>query len=461
MPRLGHKKSRNGCRQCKARHVKCDENKPCSNCARHSVACSLVAWDPNGPSPMPARVESSSSGRVVNTLSDRTRRTTNATPPLSNLVPIEDILNPTQEPTPVSSEAGSPNTDPYPFLARFVDQPEPAQQDLWVRDLELMHHWTVDSHDTISIREDISDMWRLEAPKSGIHYRFLMHQMLAFTAHHLAYLNPKSRRMYHSLGIHHQDMALKDLRPQLSEITPENAGPLFSTSALITMSVFGSKTLDFLEQPSMTPPVFDELLDIFLLMRGMSSVLSTSATYTLQSPFRPILLDSPVAVSRRPIFEDLWRLIAPLELFIEAHVLEENARTQCQHSMAEFKNIVGFCTTTYADNQELRFLVYWTIQITPDFLNMIRQRDSAALAIISLYAVVLHAAQPIYWFMNGWSQRVMRSILDVIDPIWVQAIQWQTDFILGTSPEKQKQQQHDPVPKVEQGLGQGRDDTML
>ena len=76
-PRIGHKKSRQGCAQCKRRHVKvssvlssrllpscivttipcaygghrpslrannhaqCDEESPCSNCVRHGVACSL------------------------------------------------------------------------------------------------------------------------------------------------------------------------------------------------------------------------------------------------------------------------------------------------------------------------------------------------------------------------------------------------------------------------------------
>jgi hypothetical protein len=87
MARLGHKKSRLGCRQCKARHVKvchdktawpliraepqetrekllnpkqCDELKPCSNCARHGVQCSLVTWDATSAPPNPPATHSSS-----------------------------------------------------------------------------------------------------------------------------------------------------------------------------------------------------------------------------------------------------------------------------------------------------------------------------------------------------------------------------------------------------------------
>jgi hypothetical protein len=77
-------RSRLGCRQCKARHVKvmyllvvifksldlkthilqCDELKPCSNCARHGVPCSLVIWDSKAP-PMPAASSSSSSSNAL------------------------------------------------------------------------------------------------------------------------------------------------------------------------------------------------------------------------------------------------------------------------------------------------------------------------------------------------------------------------------------------------------------
>jgi hypothetical protein len=39
----------------------CDELKPCSNCARHGVPCSLVTWDPSAPQPSPGPTPSESS----------------------------------------------------------------------------------------------------------------------------------------------------------------------------------------------------------------------------------------------------------------------------------------------------------------------------------------------------------------------------------------------------------------
>ncbi|OQD78190.1 hypothetical protein PENDEC_c001G05072 [Penicillium decumbens] len=42
-PRRSHRKSRNGCPECKTRRVKCDERYPCTNCVKHGIPCSYVA----------------------------------------------------------------------------------------------------------------------------------------------------------------------------------------------------------------------------------------------------------------------------------------------------------------------------------------------------------------------------------------------------------------------------------
>ncbi|KAI0427786.1 hypothetical protein F5Y09DRAFT_333106 [Xylaria sp. FL1042] len=44
MDRTSHQKSRLGCKTCKSRKIKCDEQKPaCSNCIRHHVDCDFIA----------------------------------------------------------------------------------------------------------------------------------------------------------------------------------------------------------------------------------------------------------------------------------------------------------------------------------------------------------------------------------------------------------------------------------
>ena len=53
MTQAGSKKSRRGCKRCKERRVKCDEEAPCNNCVRRSEECSLLEPTPSASSDIP------------------------------------------------------------------------------------------------------------------------------------------------------------------------------------------------------------------------------------------------------------------------------------------------------------------------------------------------------------------------------------------------------------------------
>ncbi|KAL3417070.1 C6 transcription factor [Phlyctema vagabunda] len=59
-PRKGHRKSRQGCYECKRRRVKCPENRPsCDNCSRLSLRCRYIPIpDVTGSSPAPQQISS-------------------------------------------------------------------------------------------------------------------------------------------------------------------------------------------------------------------------------------------------------------------------------------------------------------------------------------------------------------------------------------------------------------------
>jgi hypothetical protein len=52
-PRKSHTKSRKGCRTCKKRHIRCDENFPqCKNCSKHNCRCDYMDMPAAGEEPM-------------------------------------------------------------------------------------------------------------------------------------------------------------------------------------------------------------------------------------------------------------------------------------------------------------------------------------------------------------------------------------------------------------------------
>lgn len=273
-------------------------------------------------------------------------------------------------------------------------------------------------------------MWQNIAPKQATRHHFLMHQLLAFSALHIAYQQEDERRSYYALGIHHQDLSIRALRKTIPNISQENAGALFSTSTLMSLCLFGSTGLAATDPTIGSRSLFDELLDIFVLQQGMTSILSIGTGFVRDSPFKAITGRSPVEVPPQPVLQLVMDRIIIFESFPEIENLPEESRTELRSAIEATKDVSLWAMSPFIDSREIRFLFFWPIRISQTFLNMIRQRQSCALALLAYFAVILRAAEPLFWFMDGWSERVIKAIAEAIEPSWQPAMQWAWDFIM-------------------------------
>ncbi|KAF2734461.1 hypothetical protein EJ04DRAFT_493366 [Polyplosphaeria fusca] len=450
MPRLGHKKSRNGCRQCKARHVKCDENKPCSSCSRHGVQCSLVTWD--DASLPPAQTATAAPHRVAKRTSDRPRKVrlaTSSQPPSAAGLPIEYVLNPTPAASTGTPDDSSPPSDPFPYLTKFTNKTDAIQPNYWVRDLELMHHWTTEAHVHISARDDLRDMFRDAAPKQAIIHHFLMHEILAYSALHLAHERRDQRPAFRALGSHHQDLAIRSMRKMLPNMTPENGPALFMTATLVTVTVFASASTD-------ATVTLDELFDIFSLIVGINSVLASTRTLVASSPFAPCLLINPNVVPQEPIFDLVLAQAPSFISAIETLCPEGPVRETALAAVATLKDCIYLSAGPHVDNRILRCLFFCPMRWSADFNALLRERHSAAMAIIALYSIILSDAGW-NWFLEGWAQRVVDAVLDAIEPQWHATIQWCVEYVRERRVEQQEKTQQQQQPADGEGDGDGED----
>lgn len=277
-------------------------------------------------------------------------------------------------------------------------------------------------------------MWRIVGPKEAIHHPFLMHEILAYSALHMAWSQPDQRKSYHSLGIHHQDLAIRALRKILPSMTAENAGVLFATSALVTLSVFGSKALDAqMPESNPRPSTIDDLLDIFALIQGVDCILSWAYPIVGHGPFGPALRTSLTGNPEQPVLKDIYDYIPSFTAILATKSMDEAARTEMDAAIEAVKTALEFSMAPYRDNRELRFMFLWPIKLSSNFLSMLRQRHPAALVCMGIYALLMRVAEPIYWFMEGWSERVVAAILEAIEPSWVDAMQWSLQAIKAQS----------------------------
>lgn len=273
-------------------------------------------------------------------------------------------------------------------------------------------------------------MWQVEAPRHAVAHGYLMHEMLAFAAFHKVYKaqDVDARREYYTFGIHHQDCAIRGIRENIPKLIPDEAIAIVATSTLLTLSVFASTGFEVEFTPS--PCAIDGLLNCFHLMQGMGNVLAVAHTIVQDSFLMSMFSDPPNVTPSQPLLAELMQHMPALTAFIQdKHDMPADEKTMFLNTVGSFGPVLAVSMPPKVDHRELRFLFYWPLHLAPEFLNAVRLRNSAAIAIIMYYATILLAAEPHFWFMKDWGQRVMQECYESIDQSWLPAIQWPLTFL--------------------------------
>ncbi|KAF5013761.1 hypothetical protein FDECE_259 [Fusarium decemcellulare] len=350
-PKLGHKKSRRGCLSYKKRRVKCDEETPRSACVRHSSRCSLVD-----------ELEPASRHGSQPAATDTSR---------------DNI--------PQGGFATRP--DPLPYLDKLVPLESKSQHDeSWVTDLELMHHYTAFTCRTLPQSNDHLRIWQIEVPKSGHSYPFVMHQILALAALHLGYLGSGNRHQqrYALDASQHQIKAVSGIRKSIAHVINDNCEALFAASTLLIISAYASfpRTKDWLEDSG--TPCISDILGIFSLIRGMNAILDIGSNHALHNgTFAPSFQREPMAESM-PILESLLQQVELFRIQISSYRYADTLSREIEVLVHWIRR----CSATMTQ-PERRITMTWPIDMSTEYISLLRRRDAASLALLAHHCVVV------------------------------------------------------------------------
>ncbi|OHE92573.1 hypothetical protein CORC01_12152 [Colletotrichum orchidophilum] len=457
MPRLGYKKSRGGCARCKQRRVKCDESKPCSACIRHNTQCSLLkgsadgsgsgsgdtlSWEASSSSkPEVSRVPSFQRRSSSRTGSSGSRKTqTPSTSPIDpSLTPSSLLEANLKLPADFASDRGSSignrrssvaasSPDPFPYFVKFsTEAVEPVHLSKWITDLELMHHYSTATSLTMPRSSDVGSIWQFVVPKLGLTYTFLMHGILAIGALHLGNLHPEQRDSYALHASQHQSDAIAGMRESLINITPDNCHALFAASSLLLLNAYSTFPYQRGAPHSQEAPSVDDILDVFLLVRGMSHILSSFQPAIQAGPLRNFFTEV-VAPASTPVLEAVTQHLENLQTTLKTSSADESTKTIVNKEINVFLGWIMHAVETTAF-PELRVALTWPINLTEEYLQLLRNRDPAALTLLAYYSVVIRSTESTTWFMQGWGINSARAIASDLDPEWKEMVKWPLAFM--------------------------------
>ena len=260
----------------------------------------------------------------------------------------------------------------------------------WLRDLELMHHYTSHAYQTLPGSDEIRQIWGFAVPKEAFKFDFLLHSILAFSSNHLAYINPSRATHFRLAASAHQSVALTGLNKAITDIGPLNCHATFASATLAVMNAFADARAYNL----------DVLMETFHIVRGIHVVMKDVTHMLLRGPFALII--KPVGDPPKPP-SSLSTFLAEIKaLGCSASMNSPQSSPVIVEAVEQLRIALQYALDT-TSHPALRAIMIWPITLETEFLETLRARDHPDVrALLKHYCKLLEYASSEFWFLSRW-----------------------------------------------------------
>ena len=385
--------------------MECDENVPCSACVKHGIKCSLLTPGNRQTLPLAAATGGTARGSSVSSSAESRSNASAeendaATPPTSSTTTTANTTITTSE-----AEAAA---DPFVYFNHLTIKQQHRETDTqWISDLALMHHFSTVTWETLPESHRRQKIWQLALPKLAGGYDFLMHQLLALAASHLAFLSPEKHNPHSMQATQHQSEAIQGLRGVIPHVNESNCHAVFATTSLLPISAYAAQAEHIAKGEA--GPGINDLLEVFTLMRGMTSILRRWEDTIFAGPLGPLLWQTPDKVRETPFLTNLVECLEDFGTSDEVTELVPELRKLFRDEIRTLIGCVGYATESSLE-PELRVATMWPIFFTDGFIALLRQRQPAAMKVLGFYLRVLDAVGDANWYMRGWGRCISENL---------------------------------------------------
>ncbi|KAI0877446.1 hypothetical protein GGS24DRAFT_447079 [Hypoxylon argillaceum] len=416
MNRRSHKKSRLGCRECKSRHIKCDENRPaCAHCVITHRDCQYM----NGSAP---------------------------TATVSTILPDFNVLSPHS--TPASDEAHSPafTLDPATELVTPRSQPRVISRPYdtrWVGGLPPtitgsssdlgapvnMNHMEFLLHFKFSVAipeldNEFDSMATTWTNKLALQFPWLLNAMLAISARHLATIRPDRSSVYISEAFQIQNQSITIFNSEQMSIDETNC-----SAALLFSSILGRHmlvdTLAGLDSDGSV--LLDNYCCYVQIHRGLRVITSDSWQLLSESEIWPFLLFAGVQMQRKGRGTELQDLRCWVQ---ESQGLDEETLEAYLKAVDMLQVGLDEASAAKTNIRRYQMTFVWSICNKAKFNDLVMQRSPQALVILAHYTALLHYAKGIWQIRDG-GYRFLHTICTVLGPGYENQLWWVRNLVFG------------------------------
>jgi len=278
------------------------------------------------------------------------------------------------------------------------------------RNLELLNHFRAVTCYTIHGDPVKQKVWQINVPRIASSFNFVGHGILAFSALHLAYLDPRPRMkdLYASRALRHHQISLCTAIKNLSHVTEENCSALYSFSILVTLYTIASprKTEDFLLIGE------GEIAPWLAMFRGTHAIMETSKAALMSGPLRSMFTNSQRRMELRESCTNTNSIgvkrLEELQHLIDGTVKDSKELSVYVEAIEELrKSYTAFFLDP--ENSGPTDAFTWVHRVSKEYLFQLKEQTQEALCIFAFFCVLLHQRNSLWWY-EGWSTHLMRQI---------------------------------------------------
>jgi hypothetical protein len=310
------------------------------------------------------------------------------------------------------------------------NQGQSFEEDINLKHMELLIHLVTDK-DILSLglttNDGISGFELAFALKTGVESPYLLHQLLAFSARHLAYLHPKR-----SVSFLHQAVLLQTRAASLFTAVGTEINQSNCVAVLLFSSILGHHLLaDTLAKR--VPDGLDEFMTSYVqfveMHRGIHMITMTAWPQIMESELEPIISWSSQFTARSPRGRDCHRV---KELIAGSKKLPDEEKRICLPVIDYLQ--VGFDAVLAGEEQGNRYhmLCTWPMLGSSEFTALLAAKRPEALVVLAYYASLLHHGRH-FWQIQDAGVYILGIITAYLGPDWDHWLEHPRQMILEPS----------------------------
>jgi hypothetical protein len=397
-----HKKSRAGCKNCKARKVKCDEARPtCRSCRLRKTECVYP----------PTPQTKASSGNTTGTPSSSTKSSSTSLTTLATAKAGVDFAI-VPHSSSYSPAAGATYLSHIPTIVHEpLYRPNSAIDEI---DMRLLWFYTTDTSASFSVENGYkvpaNAVMRTALVQHAFENPFLMDTLFALASLHLQFLG--DGRIDTQRAAAYRARSFAGFKVAVEDPRPDRLPALIANSLVITaVSTYAFREPDCKEL---------YILDWMVVWRGIGIMINLMGFAEFrQSDVLPLF-------SRPPVDLDRATGTVPVQLLLMISSIDANDPSDPDHAdAATYYTALTYLGALYHHLRSEGFgpimklrIITWFTYLPAQFIELARNRRPRALVIIAHYAAFLKLATDVWW-LEGVGQRSIEQICRHLGSEWI------------------------------------------